>query len=741
MAAFFLDFGNQVFYTESSIFAQRGSNMKHADSYFDIYRQEGENQVFCYRSGLAVYEETFCKGVLVSSGWNAAGYPLNVLAGYPTRIDHKLFDEPTAFHVEINGQSIDYDLKFADFSTNRQQDRLETVLTLRSHIQPVLLRIHTLLDGTQMLTRWLEIENLSQQTLSLSRLSLLSGGLEVMDRTALTGSDQVEKLYSLGYFDADVWGREGDFVWRDLQNASTQINTRFGSDRFRHPLLFIRNNVNGMFYFCQIGWSAGCRFTVDYRAMAESKRSTLALQAEITGHNPMRTLRPGEVFTTPEVHMGAIFGSLDDAVNEMHDHIRKSVLCLPEADPSPCLIGAGMGAEHDMSEETTKAFIRQFAQMGGEVFILDAGWVCPPGFPIDWLGYNGENVPNPERYPGGMTALRDYCHSLGLKFGLWMEIERLGEQSSVYKSHPEWVAKDIYGDSPARPLLDLTVPEAAQWAEAELARVISEYGLDLLRVDFNVPPSTYFTVRDTGTGIRECLSLRNFEAVYRIYGNLKRRFPHVIFENCASGGSRTDLGLMKCFNHTWVSDWQRAPHSLHITNGMTMALPPERVDRLFAGMNCHPFGSLDLQMRNTMLTHMTLNVIAPVDTAPNPEQMAFVRHSTDIYKNFIRKFLPTARVFHHTPETEQTIKEGCMALEIASADRRQGAATVFTMPCCRQESILLIPRGLDPALTYRVTLDNSGAVFTLSGYALQNEGIRLRIGGALNSELVLFESI
>ena len=82
-----------------------------------------------------------------------------------------------------------------------------------------------------------------------------------------------------------------------------------------------------------------------------------------------------------------------------------------------------------------------------------------------------------------------------------------------------------------------------------------------------------------------------------------------------------------------------------------------------------------------------------------------------------------------------------MALEIASADRRQGAATVFTMPYCRQDSILLIPRGLDPALTYRVTLDNSGAVFTLSGYTLQNEGIRLRIGGALNSELVLFESI
>ena len=714
--------------------------MNHTDPYFDIYRPEGENQVFCYRSGLAVYEETFTKGVLVSSGWNAAGYPLNVLAGYPTRIDHQLFDEPSAFHVEINGQSIDYELEFVDFSTSRQEDRLETVLILRSRIQPVLLKIHTLLDGTQMLTRWLEIENLSDMPLNLSRLCLLSGGLEVMDRGPLTQNDQVEKLYSLGYFDADNWGREGEFVWRDLQHASTQINTRFGNDRFRHPLVFIRNNVNGMFYFCQIGWSAGCRFTVDYRATPETNRSTLALQAEITAHNPMRTLRPGEVYTSPEVHMGAIIGSLDDAVNEMHDHIRKSVLCLPEADPSACLIGAGMGAEHDMSEETTKAFIRQFAQMGGEVFILDAGWVCPQGFPIDWLGYNGENVPNPDRYPGGMTALRDYCHSLGMKFGLWMEIERLGEKSSVYKNHPEWVAKDIYGEPPARPLLDLTVPEAAQWAEDELARVITEYSLDLLRVDFNVPPSTYFTVRDTGTGIRECLSLRQFEAVYRIYGNLKRRFPHVIFENCASGGSRTDLGLMKHFNHTWVSDWQRAPRSVLITNGLTIALPPERVDRLFAGMNCHPFGSLDLQMRNTMLGHMTLNVISQPDASLNTQQLAFVRHSVDIYKNFIRSFLPGCKVFHHTPESDLCLENATVALEIAAPDGSRGAATVFTLTCAKPEPIRFFPRGLDASKTYRVTLDNSGAVVTLSGYALQNEGILLRIPASLSSELLLFEA-
>lgn len=715
--------------------------MKREQPYFDVYCQPGEDPVFCYRSGLAVYEETLTKGVLVSSGWNGAGYPLNVLPGYPTRIDCKLFDEPSAFHVEIDGQSLDYQLEFADFITDRSDDRLQTTLVLDSRIKPVRLRIHTLLDGTRMLTRRLEIENRSDRPMALSRLAVLSGGLEVMDRSALTLCDRPDKLYSIGYFDSDVWGREGDFVWRDLQPVTTCIDTRFGRDRFRHPLVFLRNNVNGMLYFCQLGWSGGCRFSADLKAAPERKVSTLSLQAEITGHTPLRTIAPGETYTSPEVHMGAVIGSLDDAVNEMHDHIRRSVLCLPEADPTACLIGGGMGAEHDMSVETSKAYIRQFAEMGAEVFIIDAGWVCPMAFPIDWVGFNGCNIPHPERYPKGIGELRDYCHAHGLKFGLWVEIERLGVYSAVYQNHPEWLARSIYGEVGSRTQLDLTHPDAAQWAESELERIITEYGLDLLRVDHNLPPDNYFSVKDTGAGYPECLCVRNYEAVYRIYGNLKKRFPHVIFEGCASGGGRTDLGLLKYFNHTWVSDWQRAPRSVLITNGMTIALPPERVDRLFAGMNCHPFGSLDLQLRNTMLTHMTLNVIAPAGTEPNPQQMAFVQHCTDIYKNFIRKFLPAAKTYHHTPEADLCLSQGLTALEIAAPDGSRSALAAFHLTCAGAQPHCIRPRGIRADLTYRVTLDNSGCVYTADGWELLQKGVQISIPASLSSELVLFEEV
>ena len=709
------------------------------DKFYDVFYQPGENPVFCYRSGLMVYEETLQNGVFVSSGYNAAGYPLNVLTNVPSRLDPTAYGEPYAFELEINGINLGYGLEFDSFVSAEEDDGLHAMVILKSTLLPVEIHVHTKLDGTQMLTRWIRVLNLSDQPLNISRIAPLSGGLETLDRAQLTAENDPNKLYSIGYFDEDRACNEGDFSWHTLYPDTTSIDTRFNRDRFRHPLLFIRNNLTGTFWFSQIGWSGGCRYSIDLNAKRGNPISTLSLKAEITGISPLYVLDPDTVYTSPEVHMGIVAGDLDDAVNEMYTHIRRSVLNLPEADPSACLVGCGMGAEHDMSVETSKAFIDQFAEMGGEIFIIDAGWQNPPGKEMQWHRYNGTNIPNSDRYPNGISELSDYCHKKGLKFAMWAEIERLGEYSPIFLNHPEWRLKNIYGKQISG-ILDMTNPEAAAWAENELARFITEYKLDLLRVDYNVDHRDYFTVHQHN-GSQECTSLRHIEAVYKMYGNLKKRFPNVIFENCASGGARTDLGMMKAFNHTWVSDWQKMPRSVLITNGLTMALPPERVDRLFAGMGCHELGSFDAHMRNTMLSHMSLNVISPAAASINPAQMAFVKHSVRLYKDFIRPFLPNCKVYHHTPDNLEATKNGCVQLEIAANDRTRGVVGVFTLSNISRTPIHVPIKGVDASKTYRITLDNTQMQYETSGSALLMNGISIHIAASLKSELILYEEV
>lgn len=714
--------------------------MNNTHNYFDVYYKEGKNPTFCYRSGNMVYEEMFLNGVLVSNGWNGAGYPLDLLACMPTRLDHKRYTEPSSFNIELDGQSVDFDLSFVDFTTEKDKNSIKATLTLESSIKPVVIRVITVLDGTQMFTRYCEIENKSEANMNLSRLSLISGGVEEMETEKLTISRDVEKFYSVGYFADDRWANEGKFTWKDLKTEVTSIDTRFNRDRFRHPLVMIRNNLMGKIWFAQTAWSGGCRFTVDYNAKPETTDTYLSFKAEILSHNPMYIIAPNEIFVTPEVHIGMVCGDFDDAVYEMHSHIRKSVLNRPEADPSALLVGAGMGAEHDMSVETSKVYIERMSEMGGEVFIVDAGWECPPDRQLEWGDFTGTNLPNPERYPNGIKELVDYCHEKGMKFGLWSDIESLGRLCDAYTNHPEWRADNIYGEKSPR-FTDLTVHEAAKRVEDEIARFIEEYEIDLLRIDYNTDYREYFNIRDTGTGRKECLNIRHFKEVYRIYSNLKKRFPNVIFENCAGGGGRTDLEMMKAFNHTWVSDNQCAPLSVMITNGMTVALPPERVDRLFAGMNCHNFGSFDLHMRNTMLTHMSLNVISPVTAQMNEVQLEFVKHSVALYKDFIRPFLPTAKTYHHTPDVADTFNEGFSALEIASPDSCRGALVAFNL-CGSNETVRKIRlKGADASKMYEVTLDNNREKFAVSGRELKYEGINIYIPSSLSSELVLYKEL
>ncbi len=707
------------------------------NNFFDIYYHTDNDHRFCYRSGDMVYEEAFTKGALIACGWNAGSYPLNVLSSFPSYLNPKRYTEPFAFNLEIDGESLDFGLELADYKINKTENKVEGILTLKAIRKSIVIKVHTLLDGTQMLSRWLEVQNTSDTPLKVSRLSVLSGGLESLDDDALESAKSVNDVYSLGYFENDGWGKEGLFKWSTLNPDTKVIDGRFGRDRFRHPLLFIRNNLTGKMWFTQIGFSGGYRYTVDYNARPDKCVSHLSLKAEITGHNPLYVIPPKSTFTTPVVYMGLVQGSLDDAVNQMHDHIRNSVLNLPEAQSSTHLINCGMGAEHTMNVADSKAFIDQFTLMGGEVFTIDAGWECPPDKQVEWGSYNGRNIPDPDRYPNSIKELRDYAHSKGLKFGLWVDIENIGEKCNVHAEHPHWRSVNIFGER-SNKFLDMSNPEASRWAEDELARIIEEYELDLLRVDHNIDFTEYFGMRDTGYGISECVCIKHIEAVYGMYERLKKRFPNVIFENCAGGGGRTDLGMMKSFNHTWVSDWQKMPRSIEITNGMTMALPPERVDRLFAGMGCHTIGSFDAHLRNTMLGHISLNVISPADAELNKNAIAFIRHSTDIYKTFIRPILSNCKTYHHTPDLNG---KDYSVLEISAPDKLKGAITVITLCGTNEKRIMVIPRGIDPGKEYKVTLDNEGFTYTITGEKLRRNGIAVDINTALSSELILYEAI
>ena len=720
----------------------------------DVYVSGEENKHFCYRTGMTVYEEVFANGRYMAAGWNTSGYTLNVLEDFPTRMDNSMFREPQAFDLEADGVSLGWDWDLVDFS--QSEEIVETTLAcvthckvvLRSTIKPVEVCVHTILDGTPMFTRWLTVKNLSQQPMNINAVAPICGGIEALPdwKDYMKGAPDSSKIYSLGYMDSAIWCHEGYFKWHDLSNISYGITGNYQTDRFRHPMFVLRNNLLGNMMFAQLGWSGGYRF--DFLLDTDSKSAKLSYKIALDMQKPFLVLAPFEAFELPKVHIGMLHGDLDDAVNGMHSHIRRSVFTQPVARGVKGWIEGGMGPERTMDISAFKHFADTLAMVGAETMIIDAGWYCPAGMEAKhWRPLAGDWYHDPQKYPNGMKELREYAHSKGLLFGMWMEPERIGKDSNIYEKHPDWLAKRYDGGE--NDLLDMTKPEVVSWVEAEITRVIRDYELDLFRLDFNVGLSDHLFRRDDGS--LEQGMLRYYKNVNDMFYRLKRKFPEVVFENCASGGGRTDLEFASNFTHTWVSDWNRAPRSFAVTNGMTMVLPPEYVDRLGSGMFCHTMGSLDFQLRNAIFGRPTSNDYNAMGSKMNSDQIAFVKHTLDIYKEQIRPYVDESKIYHHTPELISGHRgangvvdqpQGTGILERTSGDGRHGVIGIFKLADAVDEDVIVVyPKGINMSLRYRVSFDNCGTTVVMEGHQIASDGLRVRLSGSMVSELIVYEAV
>jgi hypothetical protein len=172
-----------------------------------------------------------------------------------------------------------------------------------------------------------------------------------------------------------------------------------------------------------------------------------------------------------------------------------------------------------------------------------------------------------------------------------------------------------------------------------------------------------------------------------------------------------------------------------------MALPPECVDRVIGGQNGQSAADFDFQSRLLLFLQPKFGFLYPVGAEPNPVLMRRLKHWIGLYKDFVRPYIETSRIYHHTPEVNGRDPQGWGVLELASADRKRSICGLFQLSAPTQPVYRLFPRGLDLSRRYRVTLDNLGETAVLDGFALVESGFPVRLETALTSELIVFEAV
>src|SRR5271157_6564807 len=90
-------------------------------------------------------------------------------------------------------------------------------------------------------------------------------------------------------------------------------------------------------------------------------------------------------------------------------------------------------------------------------------------------------------------------------------------------------------------LFNLGLPAAREYMTRYLEAVIKEYGLDCLRIDYNIDPGPFWKLLDARDPDRSGMAeIRYVEGLYKMWDEILQAFPHLYIDNCASGGRRID---------------------------------------------------------------------------------------------------------------------------------------------------------------------------------------------------------
>jgi alpha-galactosidase len=220
--------------------------------------------------------------------------------------------------------------------------------------------------------------------------------------------------------------------------------------------------------------------------------------------------------------------------------------------------------DHSVDAATFRANVDVAAELGVEVVTLDAGWFGPADASSAWTDVRGDwDQVNTARFPEGIRALADHAHARGLRFGLWCEIEALGPKATLASRRPDFPATR---DGEPLGYVCLANPAAWQWAFETLDRLVREFGTDWIKLDFNLDPGLGCDRTDHGHGPGDGL-FEHYRGYYRLLDRIRETHPHVVLENCSSGGLRIDLGIMRHTHLTFLSDPDWPEHGLQLLWG------------------------------------------------------------------------------------------------------------------------------------------------------------------------------
>lgn len=296
----------------------------------------------------------------------------------------------------------------------------------------------------------------------------------------------------------------------------------------------------------------------------------------VSGINPTgfcHVLQTGETFESPEAVMTYSHEGFSGVSLHMQDFVRRHILPANWAyKKRPVLLNSWEAAYFDINEQKLLKLGSKCALVGIDLLVMDDGWF---GNRNDDTSSLGDWQVNKHKLPHGLEGLCDRLNKLGVDLGIWVEPEMVNVDSKLYKAHPDWAIQIPgmpHSEGRNQRILDLSRPEVQDYVIESVAGILNSCNIRYVKWDMNRIFSDYYSSALPSDRQGE-IAHRYVLGLYRCMKELTERFPDVLFEGCASGGNRFDLGILSYFPQIWASDNTDAICRANIQNNLSYGYP------------------------------------------------------------------------------------------------------------------------------------------------------------------------
>ena len=349
------------------------------------------------------------------------------------------------------------------------------------------------------------------------------------------------------------------------------------------------------------------------------------------------TLGKGESFQTPEMVMVYSEAGLNGMSQTFHKLYRTRLARGTWRDKvRPILINSWEAFYFDFDAPKLLGLADAAADLGMELLVLDDGWF---GKRDDSTSSLGDWYPNEEKLKGTLKELAEKINAKGLKFGLWIEPEMTNKDSDLYRAHPDWLLAEQgkrICHSRTQYVLDFSKKEVREYIGDMLENLLAEVPVSYIKWDMNRTFSEVFS-NGNDREYQGKVCHKYILGVYELYERLTSRFPHVLFESCASGGARFDPGMLYYAPQGWTSDDTDAIERLKIQYGTSMVYPVSCMGSHVSASPNHQTNRVtpietraDVAYFGTFGYELDLLKLGEEDKAEIRRQIAFMKEKRDL---------------------------------------------------------------------------------------------------------------